>query len=269
MNTRILLSACFFLCLGLTMISNAQKSPFEKRTYSGHDSLSLPYRLLLPYSYDEHDTGISRERYPLVIFLHGSGERGSDNEAQLVNGVAHFADTAIRKNHPAFVIVPQCPKEHRWAEVDWAAKHHVMQETPSMPMQALIALIDEFIREYPVDTNRIYIAGLSMGGFGTWDLISRYPFKFAAALALCGGGDEAQAKKLTAIPIWAFHGEKDPVVSVKRSRNMIAAIRKAGGSPFYTEMEKEGHAIWEKVFSDKIVLEWLFSQDKGRSIKTK
>ena len=267
MNTKKFLYASFLLLLGLTMTGSAQSPLFEKLVFSGQDSLSLPYRLLKPVHYDTKDTSTLKQHYPLVIFLHGSGERGDDNEIQLKNGALNFADSLLRENHPAFMIVPQCQLNRRWAEVDWSADHHLMQEIPSTPMQALIALIDQFIHQFPVDTNRIYITGLSMGGYGTWDLISRFPSKFAAALPVCGGGDELQAEKLIAIPIWDFHGAKDPVVNVNRSRNMIAAIKKAGGRPLYTEVEDAGHDVWWKVYSDKIVLEWLFTQTKTKPVK--
>ena len=108
-------------------------------------------------------------KYPLVIFLHGAGERGSDNNAQIVHGVKDFAKPESRKSYPCFLIAPQCPNDKKWAEVDWSATSHQRQEKPSDPATLLLKLIDSLPTQFPIDTNRIYITGLSMGGYGTWD----------------------------------------------------------------------------------------------------
>jgi len=125
-------------------------------------------------------------------------------------------------------------------------------------------LIEALCKEYPIDKGRIYLTGLSMGGYGTWDLISRRPELFAAAIPVCGGGDPAQAEKLAKLPIWAFHGDADPLVPVERPRDMIAAIKKAGGEPKYTEYKGVGHDAWTPTYRDSKVLDWLFEQKKGK-----
>ncbi|MEI6687642.1 MAG: prolyl oligopeptidase family serine peptidase [Planctomycetota bacterium] len=201
-------------------------------------------------------------KYPLVIFLHGAGERGLDNNAQLVHGVKDFAKPESRKSYPCFLIAPQCPNDKKWAEVDWSANSHQRPEKPSDPATLLLKLIDILPTQFPIDTSRIYITGLSMGGYGTWDLIARKPDLFAAAVPVCGGGDEKDASIIAKIPIWAFHGSKDTVVKPQRSTNMIEAIKKAGGNPKVTLYPEVGHNSWVNAYSDPEMLKWLFNQKK-------
>ncbi len=214
----------------------------------------LPYRLLAPDDYDP------KKSYPLVIFLHGAGERGTNNEAQFVHGVSPFAKEAGRKSHPCFLIAPQCPPGKRWVEVDWSAKAHTMPAEPSEPMALLLELLPQLQKRYSIDPKRIYVTGLSMGGFGTWDLLARRPSLFAAAVPICGGGDEATAARIKDVPVWVFHGDRDGVVKVERSRNMVAALRKAGGKSKYTEYKGIGHNSWTQTYNDPAVLKWLFAQ---------
>jgi predicted peptidase len=213
----------------------------------------LPYRLLVP-------PGHHAAPVPLVLFLHGAGERGHDNLAQLVHGVAIFAEPEVRRRHPAYVVAPQCPAGQRWVEKDWSAAAHRLPPAPSLPLQQVLALLPRLRDEFPIDPDRIYVTGLSMGGFGTWDIVVREPRLFAAAVPICGGGDESFAPSIAPLPIWAFHGELDPVVPVARSRNMIAALRRAGGDPRYTEYPGEGHSCWTRAYHEPDLLPWLFSQ---------
>jgi predicted peptidase len=128
----------------------------------------------------------------------------------------------------------------------------------------VLNLIESLSKEYRIDADRIYLTGISLGGFGVWDLASRKPGLFAAAMPICGGGDPAQAEKLAKLPMWAFHGDADLSVPVERSRDMIAAIKKAGGNPKYTEYKKVGHDAWTPTYTNDEVLDWLFKQKKGR-----
>ncbi|RLD79019.1 MAG: phospholipase, partial [Bacteroidetes bacterium] len=148
----------------------------------------------------------------------------------------------------------------RWVDVKWDKEEHIMPLNPSGSMQLTMDFIDSLVKKYSIDENRIYITGLSMGGFGTWDAIARYPDKFAAAVPICGGGDENTAKLIVDIPIWAFHGADDRVVKVERSRNMINAIKKQGGNPLYTEYEGVGHGSWIPAYKETELLKWLFMQ---------
>ncbi len=228
-------------------------SLLAKEQFRSGDNV-LPYRLMSPANPKPG------QKYPLVIFLHGAGERGNDNNVQLVHGVKEFANAQAREKFPCFLIAPQCPTGKRWVEVDWSAKQHDMPPQPSEPLNWLLALLEQMKKEKPIDTNRIYVTGLSMGGYGTWDLLSRHADMFAAAVPVCGGGDEAKAPVMKAVPIWVFHGAKDTAVIPERSRNMVAAVKKAGGNVKYTEYPEVGHDSWNKAYADPELLPWLFAQ---------
>jgi predicted peptidase len=252
------LALALLLAMTSTLHSSAAQplDRFSKHLFQEGRGTTLPYRLLAPREIK------SGQKYPLVIFLHGAGERGSDNEKQLVHGMKNFASDEIMAKYPAFVIAPQCPEGMRWVEVDWSADSHAMPAEPSRPMAALLALVDRFVAEQPVDERRIYLTGLSMGGYGVWDAIQRKPDLFAAAAPICGGGDPAHAERIKHIPVWAFHGDSDTAVKPKRSREMIEALKKAGGSPKYTEYASTGHDSWTRTYADPQFFAWLFAQKK-------
>lgn len=228
-----------------------EELPLEKRTYTDAKGKALPYRLLKPLEVDP------KQKYPLVIFLHGAGERGTDNQKQLVHGVPEFVKR--QKQYPCFLIAPQCPEKERWG--DWTVNAALLPE-PTPPTHLVLELLPALQKEFNIDAKRIYVTGLSMGGFGTWDLISRHPEMFAAAVPVCGGGDDKQASKIAKLPIWAFHGAKDTAVKPERSRAMIEAIKKVGGDPKYTEYPDVGHASWAPAYKDEEMFKWLFAQKR-------
>lgn len=228
-------------------------SLLTKEQFRSGDNV-LPYRLMSP------GNPKPGQKYPLVIFLHGAGERGNDNNVQLVHGVKEFANAQAREKFPCFLIAPQCPTGKRWVEVDWSAKQHDMPPKPSEPLNWLLALLEQMKKEKPIDTDRIYVTGLSMGGYGTWDLLSRHAEMFAAAVPVCGGGDDAKASVMKGVPIWVFHGAKDTAVIPERSRNMVAAVKKAEGNIKYTEYPEVGHDSWNKAYADPELLPWMFGQ---------
>lgn len=236
-------------------ISNlaAQPALFSYEKYISAANDTLKYRQLIC----DFDT---KSKYPLVIFLHGSGERGNNNESQLKWGVLNFASDQIMKIHRPIVIAPQCPENMSWS--NFSRKDMSLQPLPTVPMKLLIELIHKLIANLPVDTNRIYITGLSMGGFGTFDAISRYPSLFAGAVPVCGGGDVSKAQLISHIPIWIFHGELDAAVSPVLSINMVEALTKAGAHPGFTLYPETGHFSWIAAYSDTMMLEWLFRQRK-------
>jgi predicted peptidase len=242
--------------LGLAGAGRAAELPLDKRTFTDAKGKVLRYRLLKPEDYDP------KQSYPLVVFLHGAGERGEDNDKQLVHGVAEFAKPENRKKYPCFLIAPQCPANVKWVDCDWGADAHKQPAEPTEPLRQTLELIPALQKEFSIDAKRIYATGLSMGGYGTWDIIARKPELFAAAVPICGGGDEATAKQIAKIPVWAFHGAKDTAVKVSRSRNMIEAIKKAGGEPKYTEYPNEGHFSWGPAYRDADMFKWLFAQKK-------
>jgi predicted peptidase len=214
------------------------------------------------YQLHKPSSVVADEKVPLVLFLHGAGERGQDNVKQSKHVVPQLLAHLKESQKKAIVLAPQCPPKMKWVNVLWGAKMHDMPEFPSTPLRLALELVDLTIKNEAVDPNRVYLVGLSMGGFGTWDAISRKPDFFAAAVPICGGLDLAQAKKLTKLPIWVWHGDKDKVVLTSRSRDAIAAIREAGGSPKYTELAGVGHNSWTPASQNTELWDWLFVQKK-------
>lgn len=260
MLARRLLVAITLALIGLAMPpalpAADHRDRYEGREFNGGDAGKLPYRMLSPKSLE------AGKKYPLVIFLHGAGERGTDNKIQLVHGMNEFASDAVMDKFPAFVIAPQCGDGEQWVNVPWTDDRHTMPEAPSKYLGLTLRLIDNLVEALPIDTSRIYITGLSMGGFGVWDAVQRRPKFFAAAVPICGGGDDAMAKSIAPVPIWAFHGDEDGVVKPKRSRDMVAALKEVGGKPRYTEYITTGHDSWVQAYRNPEMYEWLFAQKK-------
>jgi predicted peptidase len=249
------------LCISAFSISGivsviAQPSLWSFEKYKNANGDSLLYRQLYP------DANRVR-KYPLVIFLHGSGERGNDNDAQLKWGVNNFASDKNLTLYPAFVIAPQCPTGQGWANFSSRNRDELtLAPTPNKTMELLMELIQQTIKKFPIDTNRIYITGLSMGGFGTFDAISRYPNVFAAAVPVCGGGDLSKVPIIKDIPMWIVTGAEDSAVSPVYSIEMARALQKAGAHPGYTQYPEVGHFSWIMAYSDPLIMEWLFRQRK-------
>ena len=221
------------------------------------DGKSLPYRLLKPT-----DTEAGK-KYPLVVILHGAGERGTDNKKQLVwfwndkkPSVMTRPEVAKEK---AFVIVPQCPEGKRFVEVPWEKGSYKSPEI-SEPLKLTLALVDSFIKEQSIDPDRVYVIGMSMGGYGAIDAVQRRPELFAACVSICGAGDLSKAKDIAHVPVWAFHGDADNVVPVSGSREFIDALKKVGAEPKYTEYPKVGHNSWSPAFEEKEFWNWIFAQ---------
>lgn len=236
---------------------------FAKTFRDSHGHL-LPYRFLVPPGHGESSDAVVREPspepIPMVLTLHGAGERGDDNSAQLRNGVAELLGSqtaAVR--FPCLSVVPQCATGHRWVERDWRAEHHELPGELSVPLSAVVELLEELRGKYPIDPRRVYLIGLSMGGFGVWDLLSRWPDRFAAAVVICGGADENAVGAARDVPVWAFHGADDPEVRVARSHNAVAALRAVGGTACYKEYPQVGHDSWVHAFAEPDLLPWLFS----------
>lgn len=399
---RLLLAALLFATLHLRA---AELKDFEPREHRDADGNVLLYRLYKPANYD------ANRKYPLILFLHGAGERGNNNTAQ-VRDALYFARDEVQKDHPCFVVAPQVPGsrlafqiagaqksfdqtyaadstpgewktykiqlaklptgkksflhlvntgarnapgptvsefrniriyeegaaaskldlsklnldkkqgngtvgvteqadtlmlkgdvrvkipfeytvtpksilefdffiakngvgavhaialdtddffDYRWANMDWSAKKGARAADPSTPMRLTLEVLEKLQKEFSIDRKRLYITGLSMGGYGTWDIISRHPKLFAAAVPVCGGADETTAPIVKDIPIWCFHGGADTVVPTDRSRNMIKALKDAGGNPRYTEYFGVGHNSWSKAYTEPDLFKWLFEQAK-------
>ncbi len=237
------------LALGLPSPGKAQTvDDFEARWYT--DGINtLPFRLWVPRDYDP------KQSYPVVVFLHGAGERGTDNRRQLTGQTAPlvFVRPENQERWPCFMLAPQCPMGGGWNNGDGAPN-------PSTWMRLTMEALYELFGEFNLNASRLYLTGLSMGGFGTWDAITRWPGLFAAAVPICGGGADWLAWRCAKTPVWAFHSDDDPVVPVERTRRMIAAMRRVWGRPLYTEYHGYGHFSWNPAYAEPELLPWLFAQ---------
>lgn len=238
---------------------------YKKETYRSNNGSILPYRILYPENYDPSVS------YPLVVFLHGVLERGKDNYRQLANGGALFLKPENRKRFPAIVIFPQCPEDSYWATVTIDQRklpidiYFHYNDPPARALEACIDLIQTFIREKKADQKRIYIMGLSMGGMGTLEAISRYPDLFAAAVPICGAGDTDYCHRYSGkVALWLFHGAEDKGIDPECSRSIVRKVKSLGGAVQYTEYPGVGHNSWDNVFEEPELLPWLFQQRSGK-----
>lgn len=217
--------------------------------------VKMPWRMFIPPS------ATPEKKLPLVVALHGAGRRGTDNSGPMSLFPTFFTDEAQAK-HPAFLLVPQIDKGKSWAKPGPGNSNIVVDKVPISPeMETVFALVEETIKKYPIDTTRVYVLGQSLGGFGTWDAITRRPDLWAAAVPICGGGDPSKAALFKNIPIWAWHGANDKAVPPENTRLIIEALKKEGATPRYSEV-KAGHGCWVNAFDDKELYEWLFAQKK-------
>lgn len=206
--------------------------------------ITLPanYLLYLPKDYND-----SEENFPLVLFLHGAGERGTDIEKVKIHGLPKLINQG--KDFPFIVVSPQCPDDIFW-NVD-----------------ILIALLDEIVAKYRVDTNRIYVTGLSMGGHGTWELAMRQPNRFAAIAPVCGWADTSKACSISHIPTWVFHGAKDNVVPVSAAESMVEALKKCGSNVKLTIYPEANHDSWTETYNNEELYEWFLEQSLDKTNK--
>ncbi|MBT6154197.1 MAG: hypothetical protein HOL01_11515 [Planctomycetaceae bacterium] len=231
--------------------------------YSGGDykNETFNYRLMRPRNAQ------AGKRYPLIVFLHGAGERGTENERQLFYLPEQMAKPEFRKKFPCYLLAPQCRSGKQWVNVPWVDKKSTpMAKSASHQLQAVIAMVEQTLKNESIDPDRVYLTGLSMGGYGSWELAARHPNWFAAVAPICGGGDELQATRLAKLPLWAFHGDADGVVPVGRSRRMISALKKSGGKPKYTELPGVGHNAWTPAYQqEEGVVAWMFQQTRKKT----
>lgn len=226
----------------------------EAREWTAKDGTVIRYRWSAPEKIEPGKT------YPLILFLHGAGERGTDNTAHLKHGVSPILANAKKLNQPVFLIAPQCPPDRWWSPVNLEAGRLSEADKPNNLLDAVLALCAETTEKQPVDPKRFYVTGISMGGFATWDALGRAPDRIAAAIPICGGGDPDLVKRYEKISIWAFHGEADPVVPVSATKDMVAALAKAGirsQASYYTGVE---HDSWTRTYKDPDVIRWLLDQ---------
>jgi predicted peptidase len=224
----------------LTGIARAEKpSPgtqvpqsFKKRIVR---NVGLDYLVYLPKDYGRDKTA----RWPLVLFLHGAGERGSDVNKVKVHGPPKLV--AAGREFPFILVSPQCPEGQWWDE------------------ETLNALLDKAMKDYRVDPDRVYLTGLSMGGFGTWALAIAHPERFAALAPICGGGEPRGVRRLKNVPVWVFHGAKDPVVPIQNDREMVDALKAAGGDVRFTVYPEGEHDVWTETYNNPELFQWLLA----------
>lgn len=232
---------------------------FEARTLQGSKGLTLPYRLF------KVKNPTAGTKYPLILFLHGAGERGDNNTAQLMAnaGATVWATDAHQAEHPAYVIAPQCPAGKQWVDTDWTLGSYSTTTVPvSDQLTTALEIADAVATEFGTDPARQYITGLSMGGYGTWDAVVRNPTRFAAALPICGAGDPSKADLIKLLPLWTFHGDADGTVPVKGSRDMVTALKAVGSTVQYSEYPGVGHDAWTMTYANEAVIDWLFENKK-------
>ena len=246
-------------------IWKANQAEFEKHIYRNSSGDSLNYRLLKPIQTEV----LADSALPLVVFLHGAGERGINNEDQLKWGVWRFALDNMQQEYPAFVVAPQCPADNSWAPFMGENMDPRLADQPTQPMQLAIGMVKHIIEKYRIDTTRIYVTGMSMGGMGTWEMLMRRPEWFAAGAPICGAGDASKKtiKKVAEIPIWLFHGSADKIVNPQFSRKMYKALREAGAQPGYTEYPGVNHFSWIPAYRDQQLFKWMFSQQKSKMLQ--
>ncbi len=241
------------------------------------DSVPLPttvnrtYRLLTPADI----AAKPNERFPVVVYLHGGGSRGDDNGRQITETLPKLLATPdMRTKFPCFVVVPQCRdgdgadgRPNNWTK--WDAQKGTApslwlksDDEPSDQLRAAMAALNDVLARQPADPARIYLTGVSMGGSGCWSWAARQPEKFAALLPVCGLSEVSRAQPISKVPVWTFHGAKDEVVPIQRTRDLVAALQAAGGNVKFTEYPEGGHSVAEQVYTedDNAALRWMFGQ---------
>lgn len=264
------------ICVTILLACNNKSTPDSNKeisentitehpaVYSHHilaaDGDTLPYRLMLPAKYDK------TKKYPLVLFLHGAGERGRDNELQLVHCASHFQLDSVREEYPAIVVFPQCQKDSTWntAKYEWTNKGINMtyypKANPNTYQKLLNKLLTELETNYALDKKRYYIGGLSMGGIGTFEFVKNNPHTFAAAVPICGGAHPDIASQLTGPAWWIFHGEEDDVIPVSNSQNIYDAMKKTEAEVKLTLYPEVKHDSWNNAIKEPELLSWMFSK---------
>ncbi|HEY6977242.1 MAG TPA: prolyl oligopeptidase family serine peptidase [Chitinophagaceae bacterium] len=252
----------FILCSYYSFTQDSGLS--NKKEYAGSNGKMLPYRILYPEQYDKS------KKYPLVLFLHGAGERGNDNEKQLTHGSTLFTADSNRKKFPCIVVFPQCPTDSSWTSVTIDRSktpllfHFDYTAPETWPLKTAIELVKKIATEEGVDKSRLYITGLSMGGMGTFEAEYRYPGIFAAAMPICGGGDTTHYdKRIERTSFWIFHGDSDAVVNVEESRAMVRKLQSLHVDVKYTEYPGVNHNSWDNAFAEPTFLSWMFAHKRN------
>lgn len=266
---RLLQSLFAFLFAPLCLQAGDMVGAYEVRelpfTGGKYENERFQYLLLPPKSVEPG------QKYPLILFLHGAGERGNDPKNLMPHFPSQMERSEWRDKYPCFIVVPQCRNNEMWMAAPWSDKESSpLPEKPTDQLQMAIHVLEKSLKELPVDLDRVYLTGLSMGGYGSWELAMRRPELFAALAPVCGGGDESRVERLKNIPVWTAHGDKDTVVPLERSRRMVEALKKVGGEVRYTEYPGVGHNSWTPFYADPNgVVPWLFQQKRSTASSAK
>src|SRR5262249_2063302 len=243
------LCAAVALAVAATLVSqpvrahDAPQTRFVKKSFKNADGTESPSLVFVPHAYD------GSKALPVILFLHGAGETKGGAKQPVEVGIGPAIKTR-EKTFPFITVIPQSEKRTWKAESDDGKR--------------AIAIFDSVIKEYKVDPDRQYLTGLSMGGYGTWSISAAYPDRWAAIVPVCGGGNRAGAAEIKDIPCWCCHGDEDAAVPVARSREMIAALEKAGGKPRYTEYKWVGHDSWDPAYATNELYPWMLKQVKKK-----
>jgi predicted peptidase len=254
MNRCMMGAAMGLMMLAAFSMTNADETQATQPASTGQHpqqfeatiTFKLNYLLFLPESYGNDPD----KKWPLIFFLHGSGERGNNVDMVKRHGPPKIVET--QKDFPFIVVSPQCPPDTGWKPIE------------------LNLLLDQILAKYHVDPDRVYLTGLSMGGFATWDWACQNADRFAAIAPMCGGGNTSLVHRIKDLPIWVFHGDADPVVPVAKSEEMVAAIQKLGADVRFTHYPGVGHDCWTQSYDNPELYTWFLSHHRGepRSAET-
>lgn len=246
--------------IAVSFVAAQAQNTYEYKEFVSTEGQSLNYRLLTPQNMK------AGKKYPLVIFLHGLGERGNDNELQLKHGGQMFLNPSNQEKYPAYVIFPQCPTTTFWAYENIPSSFEDLK--PEENMTAVFRAVKEMIDQYrampSVDASRVYIMGVSMGGMATYDMVTRFPEVFAAAIPICGAINPGRIAAAKSVKFRIFHGDADTVVPVECSRRAYRELKAAGADVEYYEFAGCAHGSWNPAFNKEDFMQWLFKQKKGR-----
>ncbi len=232
---------------------------FERRENT-HEGTTLPYRLYVPFDYTPD------KDYPVLLVMHGAGERGNDGDKHLsgfpvMTNLFNLEEAPIKD---AIIIAPQCPEDQKWVDMNWSTGAYSVDNTPeSNEMKCVLDILDKIFDEFSIDNDRVYVTGISMGGIATWDLITRHGDIFAGAVPMCGTGDASKGAVLKDMPIWTVHSKDDPTVPFSGTKNVVDAIKAAGGTKVqFSELNGYGHNVWNWTSQNDDIYTWLFEQSK-------
>jgi len=249
---------CFFFALSAQAQFSVEEM-LKPCVYTNETGETFAYRMSAP------QFPAAGKKYPLILFLPGSGQCGTDNLRQLTVGLPALMATLLKRPEPLIVVAPQCQTGNGWVRRLAMREDYAASREPSPSLDVALEICRHLVAERQADPDRLYITGLSLGGFGTWDAIQREPNLFAAAIPVCGCGDIRRIQEIKKMPIWVFHGTEDKNVPVACSRRMVKALKLAGSSHVrYTEYERAEHNVWDRVYADPGAIGWLLRQTKAK-----